>query len=79
MKKSVKHIPYAHIAAPIRLETVNTRPIIGRPSRRAAANPNAMYQNRWEERGGRYCEKKDTFKIFWNDATYIGNPTSSPP
>lgn len=32
------------MAAPTRLETVNTRPMIGRPSRSAAANPNTSKQ-----------------------------------
>lgn len=33
-------LPCAHIAAPILFETVKTRPMIGKLSRSAAANPN---------------------------------------
>lgn len=34
-----RNIPCAHIAAPTRLETVNTKPMTGRPSNKAAVNP----------------------------------------
>jgi hypothetical protein len=35
-------LPWAHIAAPTRLEIMKTSPIMGSPSNRAAVNPNAV-------------------------------------
>jgi len=49
----MRNIPWAHMAAPTRFEIMKTNPIMGIPSNKAAANPNAMEEfQRWKSDGG---------------------------